>query len=62
MTSDGTNLHPSSVLPAWLPLSEDARRRAWELGQNAPAMDEATRAAVALLVRPVAPLTHPKAS
>jgi len=52
MTRDGTDSMP--VPPAWLSLSPDSARRAWEIGQSAPPMDAETRAAVALLVRPVA--------
>lgn len=50
-----TTRGPLIGLPAWLPLSEDARQRAREIGQNAPPMDAGTRAAVALLVRSSAP-------
>lgn len=41
--------------PAWLPLSPESARRAWEIGQSAPAMSESDLAAVAILVRPVVP-------
>jgi hypothetical protein len=40
------------TLPDWLPLSPAARRRAWEVAQAAPLLNEETLSAVALLVRP----------
>lgn len=52
LTSDRTNQMPEP--PAWMRLDREALRRAWAIGQNAPPMTPEVRAAVAILVRPVA--------
>jgi hypothetical protein len=57
MTNDRADQMPEPL--AWMRLDREALRVAWQRGQAAPPMDATTRAAVALLVRPVVPNTAP---